>query len=96
MTMTDGVGASHQGRKLIKAYQSAVERKRVAERELNSASCAKTNATNDLARWIMPKDAKPGEKFSIWDQDMHGNECLFEVTAPQGDGYANVAMRYRK
>jgi hypothetical protein len=89
--------ANHKGKKLIKTFQDACERKTNAERELNSASCAKTNARTALAKWLLPSDAKPGEKFSLWDRDKHENECLFEVTVPNDRcGEYQVVMRYRK
>lgn len=95
--MTNEVGASRQGRELIRAYQDAVERKSRAERELNAASCSKRNAINALAKWMLPADAKPGERFCVWDRDKHDVECLFEVTAPSHEAAEpQVALRYRK
>jgi len=40
--------------------------------QLSVAECELMNATNDLGRWLVPKDAKEGEQFHIW----YGNGIL--------------------
>lgn len=51
---------------MIDSWQRAIERVRSAERELLRAECALTNARNELGKWMMPDDAKEGEKIGVW------------------------------
>lgn len=61
---------------LVQAGQAKLERwieakKRIEglRRDMNSAECELSNATNDLGAWMMPKDAKDGETFNVWITD---------------------------
>lgn len=46
--------------------QQNVERAKAA---LNSAEVELLNAQSDLAKYLIPKDASPGEGFNIWYGD---------------------------
>lgn len=55
-----------EGECLVAAWRTAVERLERAERELNSARCDLSNATNALGRWITPEDTEVDEVLSVW------------------------------
>lgn len=66
--------ASPDGQRLIANWLKATEQVDLYKRELNRAECNEQNAHNELAKWMVPSDAKPGEKIAIW----HG-DSLFQV-----------------
>lgn len=94
--MGDEVIASHMGRGLIKAWQQAVDHYKRLELQLNDAYNREKDARKALAAWLAPIDTKPGEKFAIWNQDQHGNQCLFELTIPPEGVMPTIAVRHRK
>lgn len=51
---------------LVARWRAAKDRLEAAKRDLNAAEVGLTNATNELAKWLTPEDAKPGERFSVW------------------------------
>lgn len=65
--MKDGVTGETDNK--IKAWKNAWIRQERAEEEERSARTALMNATNELAKWLMPPDAAIDEKFSIWYGD---------------------------
>jgi len=76
---------SQEGRKLVKAYQYAVDQVERTKNEANRARCDEANARKALIKWCSPADAKPGEKFGIWSRDQYGNEVLIEVQTEYSD-----------
>jgi hypothetical protein len=62
-------GISGDGEQLLRAWLYAKERVRTAERELNSAQCDQSNTQTELVRWLLPRDAKEGEKIAVWFGD---------------------------
>lgn len=57
------------GERLVQDWSSAKERVERARRELSSAECGETNSRNALSKWLLPPDAKVGEKIAIWHVD---------------------------
>lgn len=80
--MSSETKPSVSGQKIIERFQRARQRVDQLRSETNSADVELTNATDELGKWLVPSDAKPGEKFAIWGRDMRDQECLFEVHAP--------------
>lgn len=78
----------HEGEQLIKRWMGAVEAEKTAKRNLNSAECSVTNTRNALGKWLMPDDAKTGEKFSVWYGD-----SLIEVTVTNADPELRIRNR---
>lgn len=74
--MADGE-LTGEGTRLVKAWLDAQERLRRAERDRNSAECDLKNSANALAKWMLPEDAKPGEKIAVWHVD-----SLIQVEVP--------------
>jgi len=64
------------------------ERLADAQRKVSRESCAANNARNALGKWLMPYDAKVGEKFSVWHLD-----SLIEVTVTNGDPELRIRTR---
>lgn len=85
---------SRDGDKLIKDWLHAQRRLEGAKREVNSAECDLLNSTNALAKWMLPDDAKPGEKIAVWYGD-----SLIQVEPPPchpvPGGDAKVTVRQR-
>lgn len=92
--MTDDV-ASTEGTRLIKRWEEAKRDVERAKSRVNSAECDLLNATNDLAKWMLPEDAKPGEKICVWHID-----ALIQVevgnNAPPGDHQITIRKRGRE
>lgn len=88
---------THDGEQHIKAWLSAQERLQRAKDELNRAQCDLANSTNALAKWILPEDAKPGEKICVWYYD-----ALIQVEPsphhpnPGGDAIITTRKRGRE
>lgn len=60
---------SSDGQRLIRNWMAAASNVECAKQAVNRTECALTNATNELARWLLPDDAKVGEKISVWFGD---------------------------
>ena len=84
--------ATTEGKHLIARWLSARETERRLRAELNRAQCECFNAEQDLAKWMLPADAAPGEKIALW----HG-DSLFQVevgnNAPPHDHKVTVRTR---
>lgn len=83
------------GERLIKCWLGAQERLARAKSEVNSAECDLANSTMALAKWMLPEDAKSGEKIAVWYGD-----TLIQVEAPPnhptpGGGDPKVTVRKR-
>lgn len=78
-----------EGNAKIEAWKEAQKRLERARREVNSAECDLANATNALGKWLMPPDAKQGEKIAIWYVD-----SLVEATMVDLHSF-EVSLRYR-
>lgn len=64
-----------EGRRLIDRWTAADKELRSAQSRLNSAECEAANAKQAMAKWLLPEDAKPGEKLAIW----YGDGSLIQV-----------------
>lgn len=58
-----------EGERLVKNWLSEQEHLERCKSDLNRAQCDLANAKNALAKWILPNDAKKGEKIAIWYGD---------------------------
>lgn len=65
------------GERLVKAWLGAQEQLATAKSMLNRSECDLANSQNALAKWMLPADAKPGEKIAVW----HG-DALIQVQVP--------------
>jgi hypothetical protein len=72
--------ASRNGKKLIQELQMATRRRIQLNQEFRDASEREDAAKKAIADWILPSDAKYGEKIGIWERDEHDRECLIQVT----------------
>jgi len=68
---------------LIGQYLNCAQAVSDSRRELSRNETEMLNARNALGKHLVPKDAKVGEKFSIWVRDTSNTEKLLivEVTA---------------
>ena len=79
-----------EGKRLIEVWLAQGVRVEQAVSELNSARCAQANSERALAKWLMPSDAKAGEKIAVW----HG-DSLIQVEVKEGNGDHIVSIRKR-
>jgi hypothetical protein len=86
--------ATNEGRRLISEWQEAVERERQLFRDHIGAVNHEREARQALGKWMIPADAKPGEKFGVWERDQNGNEVLFELE--HLSGCPDIKVRRRK
>jgi hypothetical protein len=84
--------ATSDGKRLIDAWVGAQERERLAQSELNSARCEVSNSQRALAKWMLPDDAKVGEKIAVW----HGDSLIQVEMLSHGDAVVSVRTRGRK
>lgn len=82
--------ASPEGERRIKRWEEAKKHLERAKSTVNSAECELANATNDLAKWMLPEDTKPGEKICVWHLD-----SLIQVEASK-DGIHDAIITVRK
>lgn len=78
------------GKRLVDNWRAAQERLERSRREVNSAECELSNSASALSKWLMPKDAKPGEVFSVWYGD-----SLIQVTVSHDGRDPTLAIRER-
>lgn len=84
--------ATAEGRGLLERWFATSRELERIKGHVNSAQCAYNNAHNALGKWMMPSDARPGEKFSIWFGD-----TMIEVTNTRGvDGHDYVISERRR
>lgn len=82
-----------EGVRLIKDWERAKRSLENAKSAVNSAECDLANATNVLAKWMLPSDAAPGEKICVWHLD-----ALIQVEAgkePTSQYDAIITIRKR-
>lgn len=83
--------ASTEGTRLIERWEQAQKSLERAKSMVNSAECELANATNELAKWMLPDDVQPGEKICVWHLD-----SLIQVEARKdGTHDAVVTIRTR-
>ena len=80
------------GKDRVKRYTNAVESLRRAKSEVYSVECELTNATNELGRWLAPKDMAVDERIGVW-ADGYFFQC--EKIAIGGLGDYKITMRKR-
>lgn len=82
-----------EGRRLVDCWintQRGLERAKAA---LNRAECDLQNAQNALARWMLPEDARTGEKIAIW----HGDSLIqVEVIGLGSDPCVTLRLRGKR
>lgn len=87
--MTDEL--TSEGERLVKAWLDAKQEVDRTKSHLNRAECDVTNTQNALAKWMLPEDAKPGEKIAVWYGD-----SLIQVEVPlQSHMTAPITIRKR-
>lgn len=84
--MSHQTGPTRDGVDKIERWKATRERVERLKRELNGAECEEANAEIDLARWLLPEDAKPGEQIAVWYGD-----SLFQATG----GSEKITIRTR-
>jgi len=82
--------ATGEGKRLIERWEQAKKGLEYAKSQVNSAECELANATNALAKWMLPEDAAPGEKICVWHLD-----ALIQVEASK-DGMHDAIVTIRK
>lgn len=70
---------TRDGQHHIKAWLASIERYEQTDRERDRARHDKDNCAKALAKWMLPEDAKPGEKICVWYGD-----SLIQVESPDG------------
>lgn len=60
---------TNEGVNKMRRWRQAQRSLESANRAVTSAEVELANATNDLGKWMWPKDGQPEEKFCIWYGD---------------------------
>ncbi len=81
---------SREGALKIQRWLDAIETYKRADRAKSSADCEVSNAANDLAKWLLPEDARVGEVFCVWSGD-----SLIQVEHRQNDDTVTIRKRGR-
>ena len=84
----DSLGkVTHAGDSLIKGWQHATRRLGMARDELAEAIIDCAECERELARWLLPGDAKLGETIGVW----YGDSIITAAkTSGNPDSYAIV------
>lgn len=91
--MADG-DVTSEGKRLIDQWVRSRDHVAQLKRQLNSAECDMMNNHNALAKWLLPDDAKPGEKIAVWHGD---NLVQVEVAGGlHGDHLVTVRTRGKR
>ena len=61
--------ASREGARVIDQWLKAKAQVKACQDQLSHAHLAVSDAEHDLVAWLMPGDAKPGEKIAVWYGD---------------------------
>lgn len=88
--MRDYMKIIPEGEQLINRWQTAKQRLKNAKDVLGSAECELSNSTIALAKFLLPSDAKPGEKYCVWFGD-----ALISAEIPLEGRDAKVEIRKR-
>lgn len=80
---------TREGRNLIDRWSRAVSQLKAAKNAVTRAECELSNATNALGKWLMPDDAKEGEKFCVW----HGDSLI--QAENKGNRHHAISVRKR-
>lgn len=72
---------------ILKEYLASLQAVKMSERELSRNKTELQNRKNKLGKHLVPKDAKQGEKFSIWVRDENDKEKLLVVEVLEHDTY---------
>lgn len=76
------------GEAKIKRWKFAAQEVAALKNRLNKAGCELENSESDLAKWLLPDDARANETFCVW----YGDSL---VSARQENGNASVSLRTR-
>lgn len=57
---------TREGEKLLKEWYAARDRHERAKRDESATRCDLANAEIAFAKWMLPPDAKTGERFLMW------------------------------
>lgn len=79
---------TEHGETKITRWKFTTEEVADLKRRLNKAQCELANAESDLAKWLLPDDAKANETFCIW----YGDSL---VQAKCENGSSSVELRTR-
>ncbi len=58
---------TRQGHDLIQAWVNAEEQMSAAYKRAHQAKALRDAARDALANWLLPEDAKEGEKIAVWN-----------------------------
>lgn len=79
---------TRDGEDKIKRWKFAAEEVRDLKRRLSKAECELLNSETDLAKFLLPADAKASETFCVW----YGDSL---IAAKQENGNHSVELRTR-
>ena len=79
-----------EGMRLVRAWLDQQREIAIAEQRLSDARSALAVHRRALAAWLLPDDAKPGEKIAVWLGD-----SLIQAEAPTGD-HCEAVITVRK
>lgn len=96
MTESDLVS---EGQRLVDDWLAAQEVTKDARNRLRLANNAEREVHDVLAKWLMPHDAKPGEKIAVWSGNVLAQVEVGGVVSGDGDPRAisstTVTLRSR-
>lgn len=88
-SMAAALKLTAQGESLIASWKHCQRRVEIAQREVEQARADFAEVSNTLGKWLLPPDAKQGERIAIWWID-----SLVQVEL-KGEGAVEVTLRYR-
>lgn len=68
--MTDSINLTAQGAQLAEAWLSAKSTVEKLQKQMADANTDLDNTAAYFAKWMLPADAKPGERFAVPYKDM--------------------------
>ena len=72
----------------IKRWKFATEQVKRTKQQLSKAECELANATTDLAKCLLPRDAEANEQFCVWYGD-----SLIAVKHERGNHFVTLRTR---
>lgn len=78
------------GEMLIKRWMSALRHVEQLTRQLFGAKAELDDAVSELAKWMLPDDARTGEKISVWFGD-----SLVQVECADAGSTHRITVRQR-
>ncbi len=80
---------TYAGQRVVDTWLEAQKAVASARDQLNRRDTDLLNATAQLGKWLLPSDAKPGEKIAVW----HGDSLIQAEVVANRDPIITVRLR---